>query len=116
VSASRVPVGRFAAALALVVGAWAVAHGVSGRLRWKELTPGIEFATLRGEPYCRAGSSTIGQPQWNRRCAITSAVIKRAESVSFVALSTRLATLTASPIAVNSRRAELPMFPTTAGP
>jgi len=59
VSASRVPVGRFAAALALVVGAWAVAHGVSGRLRWKELTPGIEFATLRGEPYCRAGSSTI---------------------------------------------------------
>lgn len=27
--------------------------------RWRTVKPGIEFATLRGEPYCRHGSSAI---------------------------------------------------------
>jgi hypothetical protein len=28
-------------------------------LRWREVAPGLEFATLRGEPYCRTGSAGI---------------------------------------------------------
>ena len=32
----------------------------SRALHWRTLAPGIEFATLRGEPYCRMGSTAIG--------------------------------------------------------
>ena len=28
-------------------------------LDWRELAPGLEFATMRGEPYCRRGSAAI---------------------------------------------------------
>jgi len=56
--ARYVPVGRIAAVLALAVAAWAVARDSSG-LRWRTLQPGVEFALMRGEPYCRHGSSEI---------------------------------------------------------
>lgn len=57
-AAIHLPVGRVAAALAVLVGALVIAQSV--RLpRWHEVAPGVEFATLNGEPYCRAGSSTL---------------------------------------------------------
>jgi uncharacterized protein YigE (DUF2233 family) len=54
----RVPVGRVAILLALIVGAWAIARETR-MPRWKTVAPGVEFATLRGDPYCRRGSSVI---------------------------------------------------------
>ncbi len=42
----------------LVVGVLVVWRGGQG-LRWRELAPGLEFAMLHGEPYCRRGSSAI---------------------------------------------------------
>lgn len=57
--ARAIPVGRIAAAVALAVGIGALARGTSAP-RWRALQPGVEFATLRGEPYCRHGSSQVG--------------------------------------------------------
>jgi len=57
-SVTRVPIGRLAAVAALAVGAIALAQNARGP-HWHSLAPGIEFATIRGEPYCRSGSSTI---------------------------------------------------------
>ena len=54
----RIPVGRLAALAAVAVGAYAVARGTSDS-RWRAVAPGVEFTTLRGEPYCRRGSSDI---------------------------------------------------------
>jgi hypothetical protein len=42
----------------LVAGVIAVWRGGQG-LRWRELAPGLEFAMLHGEPFCRRGSSAI---------------------------------------------------------
>lgn len=56
--ARRIPVGRLAAVLALGVGIWVVARGTAVP-RWRTLRPGVEFAILRGEPYCKSGSSSI---------------------------------------------------------
>jgi hypothetical protein len=53
-----VPVGRLAVVAALVVGGWAVSHRAGG-LRWRAIGPGVEFAMLRGEPFCRRGSSGV---------------------------------------------------------
>ena len=53
-----VPVGRIAAAIALAVAVWAVARGARAP-QWRTLQPGVEFALMRGEPYCRHGSSDI---------------------------------------------------------
>ncbi len=53
-----VPVGRIAIAIALAVAVWVVARGGSGP-RWRSLEPGVEFAMMRGEPYCRSGSADI---------------------------------------------------------
>jgi uncharacterized protein YigE (DUF2233 family) len=55
---TRVPVGRLAALAAMVVGGLAIARAARAP-HWRELMPGVEFATLRGEPYCRSGSSAI---------------------------------------------------------
>ena len=57
-SATRVPVGRLATLAAVVVGAFALAQTARGP-HWRTVAPGLEFATIRGEPWCRAGSSTI---------------------------------------------------------
>jgi hypothetical protein len=54
----RIPVGRIAALAALAVGAYAVTQG-GGGIRWRTVASGIEFATIRGEPYCRRGSSAV---------------------------------------------------------
>ena len=54
----RLPVGRIAALTALLVAALVLARGAPGP-RWKALRPGLEFATLNGDPYCRRGSSLI---------------------------------------------------------
>jgi hypothetical protein len=54
----RLPVGRIAALAALLVAALVFARGRTG-LHWKALRPGLEFATLSGDPYCRRGSSRI---------------------------------------------------------
>lgn len=58
-SIRRLPVGRLAALAAAAVAVWALAQG-SGPIRWRVLRPGLEFATFRGDPYCRGGSSEIG--------------------------------------------------------
>ena len=57
-AARTIPVGRIAAVVALAVGIWALARGTSAP-RWRALQPGVEFATMRGEPYCRHGSSQV---------------------------------------------------------
>ena len=56
--ATYVPVGRIAGVIALAVGIWAIAQG-TGAPHWRTLQPGVEFAMLHGEPYCRRGSSDI---------------------------------------------------------
>jgi hypothetical protein len=43
---------------ALVVGAWLVVHQ-RAEPHWRSISPGVEFAMLRGEPWCRRGSSVI---------------------------------------------------------
>jgi hypothetical protein len=55
---SGFPVARVSALAALVVGAFLVTQR-TGSPHWRTLRPGVEFATLRGEPYCRHGSATI---------------------------------------------------------
>ena len=55
---SRFPVARVSALAALVVGAFLITQRAPGP-HWRTLRPGVEFATLRGEPYCRYGSATI---------------------------------------------------------
>lgn len=55
----RLPVGRLAAVACAGVAVWALAQG-AGPVRWRSLRPGLDFATLRGEPYCRGGSPSIG--------------------------------------------------------
>jgi uncharacterized protein YigE (DUF2233 family) len=42
----------------LAVGAVLATQGARG-LQWRFLEPGLDFATLRGEPYCRRGSAAI---------------------------------------------------------
>jgi hypothetical protein len=53
-----VPVGRIAVAIALAVAVWALVRG-SNAPHWRALQPGVEFALMRGEPYCRHGSADI---------------------------------------------------------
>jgi len=55
---SRFPVARVSALVAVVVGAFIISQRTAGP-HWRVLAPGLEFATLQGEPYCRAGSATI---------------------------------------------------------
>jgi phosphodiester glycosidase len=54
----RLPVGRLTALLALLVAATFIVRGHAGP-HFRTLGPGFEFATFRGEPYCRRGSSQI---------------------------------------------------------
>src|SRR5262245_56451043 len=54
----RLPVGRIAALAALLVAVLVLVRGAPGP-RWKTLRPGLEFATLSGDPWCRGGSSQI---------------------------------------------------------
>lgn len=54
----RLPVGRIAALVAVLVAVLVLLRGAPG-VRWKALRPGLEFATLNGSPYCRSGSSEI---------------------------------------------------------
>jgi hypothetical protein len=42
----------------LLVAAWALWRN-AGATHWRTIVPGLEFTTLRGDPYCRRGSSTI---------------------------------------------------------
>jgi uncharacterized protein YigE (DUF2233 family) len=55
---SHFPVARVSALVAVVVGAFLTGQHTGGP-RWRELAPGVEFTTLRGEPYCRSGSATL---------------------------------------------------------
>ena len=55
---SRFPVARVSALVAVLVGAFLVSQRTGGP-HWRSLAPGVEFATVRGEPYCRSGSTTI---------------------------------------------------------
>jgi len=55
---SRFPVARVSALAALVVGTFLVTQRTGGP-HWRTLRPGVEFTTLRGEPYCRHGSATV---------------------------------------------------------
>ncbi len=54
----RVPIGRLAALTALAVGLLLVTQ-TSNKVRWRAVRLGVEFATMRGDPYCRQGSSQI---------------------------------------------------------
>jgi uncharacterized protein YigE (DUF2233 family) len=47
-----------AAVAALAAAAFAITQHNTG-LRWKSLGPGLEFTTMRGDPYCRRGSSQL---------------------------------------------------------
>jgi hypothetical protein len=55
---SRFPVARVSALAALVVGSFLITQRATGP-HWRTLSDGVEFATLRGEPYCRHGSATV---------------------------------------------------------
>jgi hypothetical protein len=55
---SRFPVARVSAVAALVVGAFLVTQRATGT-HWRTLRPGVEFTTLRGEPWCRYGSASV---------------------------------------------------------
>jgi hypothetical protein len=55
---SHFPVARVSALVAVVVGAFLISQRTAGT-RWRELAPGVEFATLNGEPFCRSGSTAI---------------------------------------------------------
>ena len=55
---SRFPFARVSALVALVVGAILITQRAGG-VHWRVLRSGVEFATVRGEPYCRRGSSAI---------------------------------------------------------
>ena len=52
------PVGRLTALAAVIVAAVLVTR-TGGAPRFHSLRPGIEFAILRGDPFCRRGSSDI---------------------------------------------------------
>jgi hypothetical protein len=54
----HIPVARLTAVAAVAVGVLVLLRGTTGP-RWRTLRPGIEFATLRGTPWCRRGSSEI---------------------------------------------------------
>jgi hypothetical protein len=52
------PVGRIAALAAVGVAAWLATRGTTGP-DWRTIAPGVEFTTLRGDPFCRRGSLDI---------------------------------------------------------
>ncbi len=54
----RFPVARVTALVAVAVGLFMVSRD-AGRPHWRALRPGVEFGTLRGEPWCRGGSAAI---------------------------------------------------------
>ena len=54
----RVPIGRIAALLAVLVAGLVLARG-PGTPRFRTVARGVEFAVLRGDPFCRQGSSDI---------------------------------------------------------
>ncbi|MEQ1832746.1 MAG: phosphodiester glycosidase family protein [Candidatus Eisenbacteria bacterium] len=49
---------RWILPVVLVVGAYVVWRSTAA-LHWREIAPGVEFAILRGEPWCRRGSAAI---------------------------------------------------------
>jgi uncharacterized protein YigE (DUF2233 family) len=56
---STLPIGRIAATIAILVAAWAVFRGVS-EPRFRTVAPGVDFARISGQPWCRQGSPEIG--------------------------------------------------------
>lgn len=54
-----VPVGRLTALVALGVGVFFLVTHRGSRAHFRALVPGMEFATFRGEPFCRHGSAEI---------------------------------------------------------
>lgn len=56
--AGRIPIGRIAVVVALAVGAYVLVRG-TGAPRFRALSPGVEFAMMRGGPFCQQGSSGI---------------------------------------------------------
>ena len=54
----RLPVGRIAAALALIAAIVLITRGATG-VRWRTLRPGAEFTTLRGDAWCKRGPATV---------------------------------------------------------
>jgi len=54
----RIPVGRLTLVAAVVVAAVVLTHTDHGP-RFRTLRPGVEFAVVRGDPYCRMGASEI---------------------------------------------------------
>jgi hypothetical protein len=54
----RIPVGRLVLLVAVGIALWAMAQRTAAP-RWRNLGPGLEFATMRGDPYCRRGSAAI---------------------------------------------------------
>lgn len=61
--AERSPTGpqfhaRWLLPLVAIVGAYVLFQSARG-LHWRTLAPGVEFAVLRGDPWCRQGSSQV---------------------------------------------------------
>jgi uncharacterized protein YigE (DUF2233 family) len=57
-SGRRLPIGRLATLAAVGVAIWVFTQGASTP-HWRTLREGLEFATLRGDRYCRGGSAAI---------------------------------------------------------
>lgn len=53
------PVGRIAALAAVSVAVLLITRGPTGP-NWQTIAPGVEFTTMRGDPFCRRGSLDIG--------------------------------------------------------
>jgi hypothetical protein len=53
-----VPVARIAAVVAVVVGILVITRGAGGP-RWRTLRPGAEFATFRGDVWCKRGPGEV---------------------------------------------------------
>ena len=49
---------RWILPLVVLVAAFVLWRSASA-VHWRDLAPGLEFATIRGEPYCRSGSTAI---------------------------------------------------------
>lgn len=53
-----IPIARLSALVAVLVAVWVVARATRTP-HWRAVAHGLEFTTLRGEPYCRHGSAAI---------------------------------------------------------
>ena len=78
---------RWLLPVVVLAAGWVLWQNARG-LHWHELRPGVEFATLTGEPYCRMGSSTVAllrlDPRMVRVRARHYSLLKRSDPPGIV--------------------------------